>query len=391
MTSSARAKVKSPYIIDDSTATLITLKKWFNVLEVYCEQNEEFDVFAADGIHANWTARSKDSTRGINVPPQEAVEAVVADAEQNIEAVEAVAGITVAEAQALTRQRRKDLNALLSIYADNVPENYYEMVLDDATSIKWIFTKLAESLGLQTSKQYFLNSHTIQYDPDKDTPEKLYMRLRGHYQLASPKAGSIFDGVVLDQDVKIGPLAELMLVEKTLERIDPRLPAHIVKTRGQLMEDGLKTLFCVRRLLWNQISTMIDELNNSGDAAQANYIDTKKKWGRSKKSFGGAKRDSDKPKSSFRRNDSSGSRVNFRFDKSVAGGNDKICGSCFRAGKSQEVFLSHHQEQCKNMSRSDKDRLMKAAIRLSNVKEETSDQDEDNKESEPESEKEESS
>ena len=58
-----------------------------------------------------------------------------------------------------------------------------------------------------------------------------------------------------------------MLVEKTLERIDPRLPAHIVKTRGHLMEDGNQTLFCVRRLLWNQIETMLDEINANGNGS----------------------------------------------------------------------------------------------------------------------------
>ena len=109
------------------------------------------------------------------------------------------------------------------------------------------------------------------------------MRLRGHYQLAAPKAGSTFDGAVLESDVKIGPLAELMLVEKTFERIDPRLPAHIVKTRGHLMEDGQKTLYCVRRLLWDQVENMITELDNSGDG-QVNYVDTRSKWpGKQKK------------------------------------------------------------------------------------------------------------
>ena len=343
MTTGFRAKVASPYELDERP-TLITLKKWFNVLKIYCEQNEEFDVFFEDGDNTTWIAKSIDSTRGIVVHPRQAVAAVEADEDEGIEAVDEVDGITAEQARVLTRQRRKDLNALLNIYAHVVPENYYDMVIENATSIQWIFTKMAESLGLQTTKQYFLNSHSIQYDPDKDTPEKLYMRLRGHYQLAAPKAGSTFDGVPVTQDIKIGPLAELMLVEKTLERIDSRLPAYIVKTRGHLMEDGMKTLFCIRRLLWNQVSTMIDEMNNSGDAS-ANYVDTRGKSSgrRPRKNFDGVKRDSDKKFPSRRREGqqaNSGRNLSVRFEKNANGG-EKICGSCFRAGKSQEVFMSH--------------------------------------------------
>lgn len=354
-----RAKVASPWILNDRSATLITLKKWFNVLKVYCQQNEEFDPFfpGEAGENENWTAHKVDATRGITITARQAVQAVEADADNGIEAVEAVEALTAAEAQTLSRQRRKDLDALLSIYANHVPECYYEMVLEDATSIQWIYTKLSQSLGLQATKQYFLNSHTIQYDSENDTPEKLYMRLRGHYQLAAPKAGSTFDGVVLEQHVKIGPLAELMLVEKTLERIDSRLPAHIVKTRGHLMEDGHKTLFCIRRLLWDSVADMLIELDKAGDA-EANYVDSRTKWP------GKSKNRSDKSKHSSSRSRDQRSNKTVRFDKSKNGGDDKICGICFRAGKSQEVYSSHHQTQCRNLSRSEKSRILRAAARM---------------------------
>lgn len=379
MANRLRAKVPSPYNLDENSATLITLKKWFNTLRVYCQQNDEFAPFYPGGDHVNWTAHKVDATHGINVLALQAVEAVEEDAANGVEAVEAVVGRTAAEAQEMTRQRRIDLDALLTIYADYVPESYYELLLEDATSIQWIFTKLAESLRLQTTKQYFLNSHTIQYDQEKDTPEKLYMRLRGHYQLAAPKAGSTFDGVALEADVKIGPLAELMLVEKTFERIDPRLPAHIVKTRGHLMEDGHKTLFCVRRLLWDQVPAMILELDNAGDA-HANYVDSRTRYpNKSRNRSDGSKN------SSSRRKDSrqSTSVKHIRFDKSTTGGDDKICGICFRAGKSQEIFLSHHQERCRNLSQANKSRILRAAARftLATPDEEASECDEGNADS----------
>ena len=65
----------------------------------------------------------------------------------------------------------------------------------------------------------------------------------------------MFGGEQLTEDATVNPLAELMLVEKCLEKIDPRLPNHVMQTRGYLMQNEGKTLFCVRQLLWNQVAT----------------------------------------------------------------------------------------------------------------------------------------
>ena len=89
-----RAKVPSPTILDENSSTLITLKKWFNVLEVYCQQNEEFDFFFNDGEHSTWIAKSSDATHGISVLPRPGVQGAPADNVNHIAAVLAVEEIT---------------------------------------------------------------------------------------------------------------------------------------------------------------------------------------------------------------------------------------------------------------------------------------------------------
>ena len=149
----------------------------------------------------------------------------------------------------MTQQLVRDLDALLGCFADYVPLGYYDMVLEQATSIDSIFTMMATSLQLASDNQYILNSHKIKYgEVQDDNPEKLYLRLRAHYALAAPKLGSQFGGRVLTEDVKVNELCEMMLIEQTLHKVDPRLPAHVQATKGHLFEDG-KTLFCVKRLL----------------------------------------------------------------------------------------------------------------------------------------------
>ena len=356
-----RAKVPNPYTLDEKSVTLIILRKWFNILETYNQQNDEFLLFYTGGEHDTWSAKSTDPTRGITVAARAAAGNIAA--------------INDADAAQMTRTRRRDLNALLNNYANYVPENYYELILDEATSIQWIFDKLAESLSLQTTKQYFLNSYNITYQPDQgDTPEKLYMRLRGHYQQAAPKRGSMFNGNQLQQDEKIGPLVEMMLVEKTFEKIDPRLPAHILKTKGHLMEDGQQTLYCVRRLLWNQVPTMLAELDQqNGDDASANFVSFSQGRGRGRARDTRPKTGQPRQNRSFRFNNFGSSNSSStrdggsRRDGKVQGEGppaEQICGSCFRAGKPQSVYMSHNYENCNSLSTRDKQRLVKAAVRF---------------------------
>ena len=301
------AKVPLPYLLPDGVITQISLKKWFNVLNTYYKQNNEYLLFYPGGEHEEWTAFAVDRTRGLAVHAVPAGEGV-ADADV----------VTAQQARDRTAHLRRDLDTLLSNYACYVPESYYAMVIEDATSIQWIYNKLAQSLNLESTKQYILNSHAIHYEPDDgDTPEKLYMRLRSHYQQAAPKAGTNFNNVILATDININPLVELMLVEKTLEKIDQRLPAHIVKTRGHLMEDGSQTLFCARRLLFNQVDTMLDELNRNGNDCLPDVSTN-----------------SDIP--------------------------DKFCGYCFRARRPQS---DHHIDNCPHMTPFDKKRLLKKAIK----------------------------
>ena len=102
------------------------------------------------------------------------------------------------------------------IFAEYVPLGYYDMVLEQATSINSIFDMMSTSMQLTSENQYILNSHKIKYgDVQDDNSEKLYLRPRFHYALAAPKAGSKFDGRDIEEDVEINELSELMLVEKT--------------------------------------------------------------------------------------------------------------------------------------------------------------------------------
>ena len=147
----------------------------------------------------------------------------------------AVAEIRVAAARQKTQSLIRDLEALLLIFAEYVPLGYYDMILEQATSIQSIFDMMSTSLQLTSESKHILNSHKIKFGDVQDDNA-----------LAAPKAGSKFDGKDVANDVKINELGELMLVEKALEKIDPRLPAYVQANKGYLFDEG-KSLFCVEK------------------------------------------------------------------------------------------------------------------------------------------------
>ena len=255
---------------------------------------------------------------------------------------------------------RRDLEALLLIFAEYVPLGYYDMILEQATSISSIFDMMSTSLQLTSENQHILNSHKIKYgDVQDDNAEKLYLRLRAHYALAAPKAGAKFDGKDVTEDVKINELTELMLVEKTLEKIDPRLPAYVQANKGYLFDEG-KSLFCVKRLLWNQIDTMVADINKEEEETSARQVLVR---------FGKAFDRKNKKRQLNNASRSNASSRSSNYNNNTTKVEMMMCGHCFRAQKPQTVYSTHNIEDCNFLSKNQKMRLLGSMARALDLEE----------------------
>ena len=337
-----RAKVPNPQPYDESTKDLRYLKKWFNRLKNYTKQNDEYLVFFEGGDYSTWTCRRDDATFGVQVHARAAAAGPPVIAE-----------ITEEAARLKTQTLIRDLESLLLTFADYVPLGYYDMVLEQATSIQSIFEMMSTSLQLTSENQYILNSHRIKFgDVQDDNPEKLYLRLRAHYALAAPKPGSKFDGKDVTQEVKINELCELMLIEKTLEKIDVRLPAYVQANKGYLFDDG-KSLFCVKRLLWNQVESMITDINKEEEESSARQALVR---------FGKAV-----DRRNQRRKTPNTTNINNNYNKSSSKFEMKMCGHCFRAQKPQNIYSTHNIEDCNFLSKQQKMRLLGTMARSLDV------------------------
>lgn len=350
-----RARVPNPQPYDESTKDLRYLKKWFNRLRNYTKQNDEYLQFFEGGEYSTWICKREDPTFGISV------QARAANAGPPV-----VEEITAADARQRTRALIRDLEALLLIFADYVPLGYYDMVLEQATSIQSIFDMMSTSLQLTSENQYILNSHKIKFgDVQDDNAEKLYLRLRAHYALAAPKAGSKFGGKDVTEDVKINELCELILIEKTLEKIDHRLPAYVQANKGYLFDEG-KSLFCVKRLLWNQVDAMIADINKEEEESSARQALVR---------FGKAvdRRNLRKKKP----NSTNMTNINNNYNKSTSNLEMKMCGHCFRAQKPQTVYSTHNIEDCNFLSKQQKMRLLGTMARAIDLEDAADGSDDD--------------
>ena len=211
----------------------------------FCRQNDSWLAFLPGGTHSSWTPSDDDETNGlVKYEPD---------------------GETQDDDE--TNKFRSAFKDFLTSVAVNCPSGFTETVLRESTSWKWIIDEIKSNFNLTTKGEQFLAANEIKFNFDNNfTYQQAYMHLRDHYISSMPESGTKFKGKNLQNKGKLSPLCELFIVEKWLEKIDPRLPAHIAKTRGYLFTDERPTLACNQRILADQIETMLTELESNATA-----------------------------------------------------------------------------------------------------------------------------
>ena len=243
------------------------LATWeFNQLS-YCRQKEAWQEFLPGGTNSTWTATEDDDTNGIMVTKPE-------DGSLDVEK---------------TNKKRSAFKDFLDALAINCPAGYPATVVREATSWKWVIDEIKKDFGLDTRGEQFLAGNDIKLTfDDTFTYQQGYMYLRDYYINSLAEKDTMFKGKKLATKEKMSPLAELFIVERWLAKIDPRLPAHVHRTRGHLFSENKPTIACNQRALCDQIDHMLAELDQASIAnvshnatAQVNvgYVPEKRAYG----------------------------------------------------------------------------------------------------------------
>jgi len=219
----------------------------------FSRQKETWQEFLPGGTHTTWIAEDDDETHGITVYKAD-LETVDPDK---------------------TNKKRSAFKDFLSALAIHCPTNYAATIKREATSWKWVIDYLKNGYNLNTKGEQFLAGNDIKFVfDDTFSYQQGYMVLRDYYISSLAEKDTMFKGKRIEAKEKLSPLSELFIVERWLAKIDPRLPAHVQRTRGQLFSETKPTLACNQRIICDQIDHMLNELDGQSSVGNVTSANT---------------------------------------------------------------------------------------------------------------------
>ena len=224
------------------------LSRWEYNQMSFSRQNEIWQDFLPGGAFETWTATEDDDNNGLVI--------IKADG--------------TGPDPIPTKKLRASFKDFLDCLSVHCPTNFCKTVHREATSWRWIITLIKDSHNLNTKGEQFLGGNDLKLEfDDNSTYQQGFMLVRDYYIACLLPKDSEFKTKTLLANEKLSPLAELFIVEKWLQKIDPKLPGHVQRTRGHLFTTDKPTLACNQRILCDQIDTMLAELNGAGNASAA--------------------------------------------------------------------------------------------------------------------------
>jgi len=196
-------KIYPPNQLPEKGVTNLLFDVWTQELEVYIQQDERLAVFLPRGTYSTWLPRDQNPDR----------------------LAEARGGDNAAQLAV----RRRELGAFLSVVAKACNIQHYNMVTRNSTSLEWIYTKLREDYDIQQKGIHFFNLLDIKYEPSEPAAA-FYNRYRNLIMANLGKQGDAIRWLnveELEEDEKLSPTMEDLILLNVLTLIDPRMPAHI--------------------------------------------------------------------------------------------------------------------------------------------------------------------
>ena len=200
-------KVYAPTRLPDQGLSEQGFQTWKTELRIYLNQNEEFLEFMPGGLYPKWE-------------PAEEGERLTVKAKKGDPPVDDVVDLA---------KRNRDLDLFLSLIAKTVSQDHYQVIMENSTSLDWIYDKLREDYDIQTKGIHFLNILDLKYDESKMQPMGFYNQYRTiiHNNLAQAGDTIEYKNKVMSSKETLGPTSEDLIFLQVLGLIDARLPAYI--------------------------------------------------------------------------------------------------------------------------------------------------------------------
>ena len=212
-------KIRYPDKLQQEGLTETQFSFWKDKLIVYLETEALFRKFLPGGTYENWIAAEKNDLRIItHVAPDTA---------------ESLPDI------------RRQLRAFLTTVGEYIHLDYYQPIVRHSTSLEWIFKKIRRDYNLEQQGIHFLNILDLQWDPTGTvTPIGLYNKYRsiilGNLKPLGTKIA--WADETLEQDEKLTPSHEELILLNVLQLIHPKLPAYIRANYSHKISKGLSIM-----------------------------------------------------------------------------------------------------------------------------------------------------
>ena len=242
--SSVKTTVK-PYKLKPSGDSLTRddLSTWQEVILSHMRQNDKWKDFLPGGQKSKWKAQD---------------DSEVDDWTADVKAALA------------------DFTTCLATYS---PAGFGETIKRESISFQWVIDLIKETYGLKTRGEHFLGLEELKFNFDGGfTYQQAYMEVKDFVCAGLLSDKDRFEGKDHVGREKLSPATKNFICKEWLCKIDPRLPKHILDTRGHLFTADKPTLSCNQKILCNQIPTLLAELDGKtdgeGEAVTVGYVPT---------------------------------------------------------------------------------------------------------------------
>ena len=209
-----KIKISKPERLPREGVTDTDLNTWKNELFNYLNQEEEFELFLEDGRYATWTAKEFCAKR--------IQHAVAPDTEADLP------------------KRQRQLHNYLTVIAGCAYKDHYMVILDQATSMNWIWEELKTVYQITSKGKDFLGIVDIKWDPTVSSATTIYNSYRAKIMENLKPAGTkvLWKNQTLTANESISPTFEDHILLSVLQLIDRRLPQKVKEVYGPRMEQG---------------------------------------------------------------------------------------------------------------------------------------------------------
>ena len=346
-------KIYAPTQLPDRGVSETQFDIWCEELEVYLNQEDEFAQFLPNGKYSTWQSKEANTER-------------IAVLHLDDRSDNQVQAVREREDTDKLRSVRTKLRTVLALIGKCCPEGHYNSVIRHSTSIEWIYNTLRSDFDIKKKGIHFLNILNFKYDAEKTTPVTFYNQYRASIMNNLSKRGDVIkykSDLVLNEDEKMSPMLEDLVLLNVLREIDPRLPSFVKTHYNHKMLPTDKLMDFKSDMMVN-IKTFLEQLDN---VEQNNSMREA-----SLRAFRPQQRQQQSNTRPFRK---ASNKSTARKKKGF------YCRMCWLEGLSNDVYNSHNfgDESCTSISHLDRLKLNEGA-KFSNIQETVEEPDYDEEE-----------